>query len=141
MLGGASGGEDKTIDPIPEGAIHIERESPILGGDKKLREKLFLEYVGGDIRLMIDKGTETPVQVSHICSTTQDNQTTFSLRVRRGKSASENLCLGTIQVQDIAPAPSGGPQIKVTLAVTQDANIHLYAIDTNPAHAIKLQRS
>ncbi len=144
MLGGASGGDDDSPAPNRKRKknklIHIERASPILNKNGTLKETLYLEYVGGDIRAMLEKGNKAPCTASHICTTIKKNQKSFSLRVLRGPTASKTVHLATVIVSGIGLAPAGGPQIKVTLSVTEGGDIYFLGLNTNPAKRVTIRR-
>ena len=141
----AGGGDDDSPAPRKKKkankAIHVEQASPILNKSGSLKEKLFLEYVGGDIRVMLEKGSKAPCEASHICTTIKNNQKSIALRVLRGPTASKTLHLAKITVSGIPPAPAGGPQIKITISVTKEGDIFLRGLNTNPSKKVTIRKS
>ena len=83
---------------------------------------LGIETLGGVFTRLIDRNTTIPTNKSQIFSTAEDNQAAVTLRVFQGERemATDNKLLGQFNLEGIAPAPRGMPQIEVSFDI--DAN-------------------
>ncbi len=83
---------------------------------------LGIETMGGVFTRLIDRNTTIPTRKSQIFSTAADGQTSVDVHVLQGERemAAYNKTLGRFQLNGIAPAPRGVPQIEVTFDI--DAN-------------------
>ena len=83
---------------------------------------LGIETLGGVFTKLIERNTTIPTKKSQVFSTAADNQTSVEVNVLQGERemAAYNKSLGRFQLDGIAPARRGVPQIEVT--VDNDAN-------------------
>ena len=82
---------------------------------------------------------------SQIFSTASDGQTAVSIHVLQGERelASQNRTLGTFNLEGIAPAPRGVPQIEVTFDIDANGIVHVSAKDlgTGKEQKIRIESS
>jgi molecular chaperone DnaK len=85
----------------------------------------------GHFATLIERNATTPVQKSHIFTTTRDNQTAVKIRVLQGESqnASENHLLGEFVLSNIPPAPKGQPEIEVSFDIDANGIVNVAARD------------
>jgi molecular chaperone DnaK len=83
---------------------------------------LGIETMGGVSTKLIEKNTTIPTKKSQVFSTAEDNQNAVTIRVLQGERemANDNKQLGVFNLEGIAPAARGIPQIEVTFDI--DAN-------------------
>ena len=83
---------------------------------------LGIETLGGVFTKLIERNTTIPTKKSQVFSTAADNQTSVEVNVLQGERemAAYNKSLGRFQLDGIAPARPGVPQIEVTF--DNDAN-------------------
>jgi molecular chaperone DnaK len=106
---------------------------------------LGIETLGGIFTRLIDRNTTIPAKKSQIFSTAEDNQSAVTIRVSQGERemASDNKSLGEFNLEGIAPAPRGVPQIEVTFDIDANGIVNVSAQDkaTGKAHNITIQAS
>lgn len=106
---------------------------------------LGLETLGGVFTKLIDKNTAIPVSKSQVFSTAQDNQPAVEIHVLQGERsmAADNVTLGRFNLDGIAPAPRGIPQIEVTFDIDANGIVNVKAVDkaTNKEQHITIQSS
>ncbi len=85
---------------------------------------LGLETLGGRLTRLIERNTSIPTEKKQTFSTAADNQTAVTISVYQGESelakSPVNRLLGEFNLEGIAPASRGEPQIEVTFSL--DAN-------------------
>ena len=81
-----------------------------------------IETLGGVMTKLIDANTTIPCKKSETFSTAADNQTAVTIRVLQGERpmANDNKQIGIFNLEGIAPARRGVPQIEVSFDI--DAN-------------------
>ncbi|MBR0128011.1 MAG: Hsp70 family protein, partial [Firmicutes bacterium] len=92
---------------------------------------LSIETLGGVATKLIERNTTIPTKKSQIFSTAADNQTAVDIHVMQGERemAAGNTTLGRFQLNGIAPAPRGIPQIEVTFDIDANGIVNVSAKD------------
>ena len=92
---------------------------------------LSIETMGGIATHLIERNTTIPTKKSQIFSTAADNQTAVDSNVVQGERqfAKDNKSLGRFQLDGIAPAPRGIPQIEVTFDIDANGIVNVSAKD------------
>ena len=87
--------------------------------------------MGGIATHLIERNTTIPTKKSQIFSTAADNQTAVDINVVLGERqfAKDNKSLGRFQLDGIAPAPRGIPQIEVTFDIDANGIVNVSAKD------------
>ncbi len=96
-----------------------------------------IETMGGVFTRLIDRNTTIPVNKKQIFSTAADNQTSVEVHVLQGERemAAYNKTLGRFQLNGIAPAPRGIPQIEVTFDIDANGIVKVTAKDLGTGKA------
>merc|ERR1712031_28582 len=106
---------------------------------------LGIETLGGVFTRLIDRNTTIPSKKSQIFSTAEDNQAAVTIRVSQGERemASDNKPLGQFNLEGIAPARRGVPQIEVTFDIDANGIVNVSAKDkaTGKEQKITIQAS
>ena len=130
----------KTLNPDECVAIGASIQGGKLAGDAGAGEILLLdvtplslsiETMGGIATRLIERNTTIPTKKSQIFSTAADNQTAVDIDVVQGERqfAKDNKSLGRFQLDGIAPAPRGVPQIEVTFDIDANGIVNVSAKD------------
>ncbi len=92
---------------------------------------LGIETLGGVFTKLVERNTTIPVEKKEIFSTAEDNQTAVTVRVFQGERAmaADNRLLGQFNLEGIAPAPRGLPQIEVSFDIDQNGILNVCAKD------------
>ena len=134
----------KGINPDECVAIGAAIQGGVLGGEVKdvllldvTPLSLGLETEGHIFTRLIDRNTTIPCEKSQIFSTAADGQTSVEINVLQGERqmAYDNKSLGRFQLNNIAPAPRGVPQIEVTFSIDRNGIVHVSAKDKATGNA------
>jgi molecular chaperone DnaK len=106
---------------------------------------LGIETLGGVFTRLIDRNTTIPTKKGQVFSTADDNQSAVTISVYQGERemASDNKHLGQFNLEGIAPAPRGVPQIEVTFDIDANGIVKVSAKDkaTGKEQEIRIQAS
>ncbi|WP_251447191.1 molecular chaperone DnaK [Vermiculatibacterium agrestimuris] len=92
---------------------------------------LGVETMGGVFTKLIERNTTIPAKKSQIFTTPADNQTSVEVHVLQGERemAQYNKTLGRFNLDGIAPARRGVPQIEVTFDIDANGIVNVSAKD------------
>jgi molecular chaperone DnaK len=119
----------KDVNPDEAVAAGAAIQGAVLAGDRNdvllldvTPLSLGIETMGGVMAKLINKNTTIPTKHSQTFSTAEDNQSAVTIKVYQGQRelVQHNKLLGEFNLEGIAPARRGTPQIEVTLDI--DAN-------------------
>ncbi len=126
------------INPDECVAIGAAIQGGVLGGDVEgillldvTPLSLGIETLGGICTKLIERNTTIPVKKSQVFSTAADNQTSVEVHVLQGERemAADNKSLGRFNLDGIAPARRGVPQIEVTFDIDANGIVNVSAKD------------
>ena len=106
---------------------------------------LGIETMGGVMTKLIDANTTIPCKKSEVFSTAVDNQTAVTIHVLQGERpmAAQNKSIGQFNLEGIAPARRGVPQIEVTFDIDANGILNVSAKDkaTGKEQRIRIEAS
>ena len=129
---------NKGVNPDEVVALGAAVQGGILSGDVNdvllldvTPLSLGIETLGGVSTKLIEKNTTIPTKKSQVFSTADDNQSAVTIKVLQGERemAADNKLLGNFNLEGIAPAPRGIPQIEVTFDIDANGIVNVSATD------------
>ena len=128
----------KDLNPDEAVAMGAAIQGAVLAGDVEdvllldvTPLSLGIETLGGVMTTLIEKNTTIPTKANQTFSTAEDDQPAVTVHVLQGEreKAADNKSLGRFNLEDIAPAPRGQPQIEVTFDIDANGILNVSAVD------------
>ncbi len=128
------------LNPDEVVAMGAAIQGGILSGDSDVKDILLvdvtplslgIETLGGVNTVLIERNSAIPTSKSQVFSTAADNQPAVEVHVSQGERpmAADNKSLGKFNLDGIAPAPRGVPQIEVTFDIDSNGILNVKAVD------------
>ena len=142
----------KGVNPDEVVAVGAAIQGAVLTGDKSdivlldvTPLSMGIETMGGVMTRLIDANTTIPCHKSEVFSTAADNQTAVTIHVLQGERpmASQNKSVGQFNLEGIAPARRGVPQIEVSFDIDANGILKVSAKDkaTGKEQSIRIEAS
>jgi molecular chaperone DnaK len=137
----------RDVNPDEAVAVGAAVQGAVLGGDRNdvllldvTPLSLGIETMGGIMSKLIEKNTTIPTKKSQVFSTADDNQPAVTIKCYQGERdlVQYNKLLGEFNLDGIAPAPRGMPQIEVTFDIDANGIMKISAKDKSTGKENKI---
>lgn len=129
---------ERGVDPMECVAVGAAIQAAVITGEVKdlllldvTPLSLGVETLGGIFTRILEKNTTIPTRRSQIFTTAADFQRAVTINVLQGERAmaSDNVPLGTFNLEDLPSAPRGVPQVEVSFDIDANGILNVAAKD------------